>query len=202
MSKDEQSLLKEKYSQLSDEEIIELIGCGKNNLDQEVYTIVLSEFKKRSLKDLISETKQLEQLRKQSANETLVTIARFNRDSQAHIVRALLISHDIETFVADEHLISVNWLYANAIGGVKVQVKTSEVQKAREILAQKPDLQFREVIDKVNTNQLCPKCHHDNIVYEKYNRKVYFLSWLLLGIPLPFLKKTWKCQDCNHQWKY
>jgi hypothetical protein len=65
----------------------------------------------------------------------LITVATYWLPYEADIARALLESEGIATFVADEHLIHMNWLYSNAIGGIKIQIAEPDVELAREILA-------------------------------------------------------------------
>jgi len=64
----------------------------------------------------------------------LVTIARFSYPTEAHIARTKLETEGIWAFVADEHLITANWLYSNAVGGVKLQVSERNAEQALEIL--------------------------------------------------------------------
>jgi hypothetical protein len=47
----------------------------------------------------------------------------------------------------------------------------------------------------------CPKCHSDNVIRKKQAGYAVMLSIFLLGIPLPFLKKTYFCFDCQNEWK-
>ncbi len=65
----------------------------------------------------------------------LTTIASFREAHSAHIARAKLEAAGIPAFVADEHLVGVQWFYSDAIGGVKVQVPASFADEAREIVA-------------------------------------------------------------------
>ena len=64
----------------------------------------------------------------------LVTVATFNQPIEAHVVKGRLESEGIETFLADEHVISMNPFYSNAVGGVKVQVAEEDVEEALKIL--------------------------------------------------------------------
>lgn len=66
----------------------------------------------------------------------LATVASFSFPHEAHIARAKLESEGIPVALADEHTVSMQWFYSNAIGGVKVQVPPSCAQRAIEILAQ------------------------------------------------------------------
>ncbi|SMN11222.1 hypothetical protein SPBRAN_1462 [uncultured Candidatus Thioglobus sp.] len=65
----------------------------------------------------------------------LVTIASFSFAHEAHIARAKLESEGIPAVLADEFTINMQWLYSNALGGVKVQVPPSCVERAIEILS-------------------------------------------------------------------
>ncbi len=66
----------------------------------------------------------------------LTTVASFSFPHEAHIARAKLESESIPATLADEHTIAMQWLYSNALGGVKVQVPTPFAERAIEILAQ------------------------------------------------------------------
>src|SRR3954469_15766262 len=56
-----------------------------------------------------------------------VTVATFWQATQAHIARLRLESRDIDCVIVDENLIATDWLYANAAGGIKVQVREADV---------------------------------------------------------------------------
>jgi hypothetical protein len=95
------------------------------------------------------------------------------------------------------------------VGGVKLQVKGEDVEKALDILDQEPepiewdeeDVTGEEEIDEYDGPEECPHCGSDNIRYEKYDIPFAFLSWLILSFPIPFPKKEWHCQECGHIWK-
>lgn len=53
---------------------------------------------------------------------------------EAHLARHTLERAGIEAFVADEHVVGVNWLYANALGGVKLRVRARDAEEAIRIL--------------------------------------------------------------------
>ena len=133
----------------------------------------------------------------------LITIATFSHAVDAHLAKTRLESAGIECFIVDEYTVTMNWLYSNAIGGVKLQVKKSDYKKAIEILQQKP-VKIDSAQDKVGKEEMgphCPKCNSPDIYYERFSRRLVFISWLLLGFPLPFLKRKWKCSKCGYTWK-
>jgi tetratricopeptide (TPR) repeat protein len=64
----------------------------------------------------------------------LVTIAAFSFPAQAHVVKGRLEAEGIRAFVVDEELVTANWLYSGAVGGVKVKVREGDVERALDIL--------------------------------------------------------------------
>jgi hypothetical protein len=71
---------------------------------------------------------------KKIENPLWVTLEKYSQAIEAHVVKSKLESEGIECFIADEHVVGVNWLYSNAIGGVKVQVHPEDLEEARKIL--------------------------------------------------------------------
>ena len=139
-----------------------------------------------------------------AAQSRLVTIATFSYPTEAYIPKTKLEAEGIWSFVADADTVTMNWLYSNAIGGVKLQVRKEDVEKALEILNREPEpieWQDEDFEEEEKEETPCPQCHSDNTRYEKYAMRLIFLSWLILRFPLPFLKREWKCQDCGYTWK-
>jgi hypothetical protein len=65
----------------------------------------------------------------------MVVVSAFTSVHEAHLARSVLQAAGIEATVADEHLVSMYWLYSNAIGGVKVLVPEAQAQHAKDLLA-------------------------------------------------------------------
>ena len=59
------------------------------------------------------------------------TIATFSKPEEAHLFRTRLGAAGIPAYVQDEHFIQMDWLYSNAIGGVRVQIADEDVEAAR-----------------------------------------------------------------------
>lgn len=136
-------------------------------------------------------------------SDELTIIATFTDVLNAHIARSKLESEGIPCFLMNERFVHTYWLYSNATGGVKLSVQQSDVEKAKAILRtvsvdETPEDQ--EVLENEPQIQ-CPKCSSPEVYYERFSRKLVFLSLLFLGIPLPFLRRKWKCQNCGWLWK-
>ena len=144
--------------------------------------------------------------------QELITVANFSHPTEADPVVAWLESEGIECFLTNEHTVTMNWLYSNAIGGVGVQVKAADVERANEILqavlnpvadGSESTLSDSETDQSSDaTSEIrCPQCGSENVYYEKYSRRLVFASWALLSVPLPFFRKKWKCRECEHLFK-
>ncbi|KAA6302398.1 MAG: hypothetical protein EZS26_001511 [Candidatus Ordinivivax streblomastigis] len=68
------------------------------------------------------------------SKEKLVTLLTFTYPSEMYVLRSRLESEGIACLAQDELTIQVNPLYSNALGGVKLQVLESDVERALEIL--------------------------------------------------------------------
>jgi len=73
-----------------------------------------------------------------------VTIMTFTFAHETGIVRSLLESYGIKTYVLNDYTAQTISLYSNAIGGVQVQVAAYDYDKAREILEEKGFLEKEE----------------------------------------------------------
>jgi hypothetical protein len=136
-------------------------------------------------------------------SEKLVTVAAFSLAIEADLARTKLESEGIECFVADEHTVTMNWLYSHAIGGVKLKVWQSDLQRAKEILGRRSATEEGQGDHVAGTEELhCPRCGSADVHYERFSRRLAFASWILLSFPLPLLKKKWNCRTCGHQWKH
>lgn len=65
-----------------------------------------------------------------------ITVARFSLPFEAHVARARLDSEGITAMVVDEHTINMQWLYSDAMGGVRLQVEEPDAERASAILAE------------------------------------------------------------------
>lgn len=144
--------------------------------------------------------------------EKLITIVNFSHPTEADPVVAWLESEGISCFLTNEHTVTMNWLYSNAIGGIGIRVKAADVERANEILQAvlNPDtIEGQSTSTDSEANQgkendsekCCPQCGSENVYYEKFSRRLVFASWVLLSIPLPFLRKKWRCRACEHLFK-
>ncbi len=126
----------------------------------------------------------------------LLTVAHFDFPYQAQIARAQLEAEGIHAWVADEFTISMQWLYSNALGGVRLQVEPQQLQRAQEILAQdrSQDVEEQEGCEPL----ICPCCGSEHTRYQPVGRRLAFLMFLGLDFPLFPVRNAVHCQDCGN----
>ncbi|MGL5637505.1 MAG: DUF2007 domain-containing protein [Bacteroidales bacterium] len=61
----------------------------------------------------------------------LIEVTAFNQVNDAYILRSLLESHGIDTFIQDENMASI---YSVGVGGIKVMVASADLEKVKEIM--------------------------------------------------------------------
>ena len=94
--------------------------------------------------------------------EKFTLLRRFQYSSEAIIYQGKLESHGIEVFLRDINTVDTNPLYSNAVGGVKLFVKTEDFETANEILS---DVSLYSVDDD-NQPIKCPKCNAEQVEME------------------------------------
>jgi hypothetical protein len=66
--------------------------------------------------------------------DDLVTVARFQFLPEADAARAYLEGEGLRVFLADYETVNMDWLLGNAIGNIKLQVISSQADKALALL--------------------------------------------------------------------
>lgn len=134
--------------------------------------------------------------------EDLRTVATFTSPWEAQLARAALESEGIEAMIADENLIRLYWALSNAIGGVKVQVRPEDLDRARELLAScQPLPEIYLVREDDEASVRCPDCRSENVEFERWSRLGFIGSWVLFGVPVPIPTRRWVCRKCGLAWR-
>ncbi|EEX30886.1 MULTISPECIES: putative signal transducing protein [Vibrio] len=127
----------------------------------------------------------------------MVVVARFSFPHEAHIAKASLEAAGIESNIADEHTVNTQWLYSNAIGGVRLMVQEEDAEQATIIL--NTDYSDALCSEESSTSQdHCPQCGSLKLEPFTKGKRPAFLVFILLGFPLFFYKHGYKCSDCGH----
>ena len=130
----------------------------------------------------------------------LVTVRRFRDMPDAVLAQSVLESAGIESFLVDETTIRMDWLWSNALGGIKLCAKPEDAGEALQLLAQKIPEKFS--IEGVGEFEqpLCPQCKSLDVSFEDLDKRVAYAGMLLTGFPIPLRRRRWKCRSCGYEW--
>ena len=123
----------------------------------------------------------------------LVTINSFDNPAAASILAGRLEARGIDAFITEEHIVGMDPLWTPMVGGVKVKVREIDAERAGE-LAYEGRESGRVQQDKESPS--CPRCGSTLIYRERFSTRLAFISILLIGFPLLFRSKKWKCSKC------
>lgn len=125
----------------------------------------------------------------------LVTIAAYSFPHEAHLARVRLEAEGIPVFIADEHTVNMQWLYSNALGGVRVQVPAPFAAQAQQVLAQDYSHLLEAEFGKDET--VCPHCGSTEVEPHTKGKRPAFVVFLLIGFPLFFYQHGIRCRNCG-----
>ena len=131
--------------------------------------------------------------------QNLVTISRFRDLPEALLAKGSLDSAGIESFLADDNMVRMNWLWSNFLGGVRLEVKPEDVETASEVLNQPIPAGFEVEAVGQYEQPRCPKCESLQVTFEALHKPIACVS-MYVGIPLPIPRNSWKCESCGHRW--
>jgi hypothetical protein len=134
-----------------------------------------------------------------AATSNLVTLRQFRDLPEALLAKGALESAGVQCFLADDMTIRMDWLWSNALGGIKLCVKSEDADAAAQLL----DQGIPEVFDVKGIGEYkqpsCPNCKSLDISSEALNKPVAYTS-ILLGVPIPLSRHRWRCNSCSHLW--
>lgn len=133
------------------------------------------------------------------------TIKVFEYPHEAQIIKNKLEAEGVYVFLKDELTVQTDNFLSNAIGGVKLQVKAADVEKATKIAGLfKKEFQqkLKEIVLSQNeTVKNCINCNSTEIRVSKEVKGIVGVLLLFFGLPIPIYKKEYHCFDCYQDFK-
>ena len=120
------------------------------------------------------------------------TIESYFHPTEAHIAAGRLESEGVPVFLLGINHASANWIIANALGGIQLQVPADCVEEARTILA--------DPVEAPDEGPSCPACGSTETSPMTNGRKAALLAVHLLNLPLPWDHDRRHCDACGKEW--
>ena len=145
--------------------------------------------------------------------DKIVVFETFYNPIEANIVKARLIDGGVQCFLSDENSITINPLYTQALGGVKLHLFEKDIELAESIL--KNDgiaASLKEETDHIEDDEqagqsgiVCPVCNSTHVGYvqatqRRFNLPTMVVSFLLAVYPFQ-VNKVQHCFDCGHEFE-
>ena len=131
--------------------------------------------------------------------EQFQIVCRYQYSSEALIFKGKLESEGIEVYIRDNNIVDSNPLYSNAVGGIKLFVKSEDFDKAQLVLSDVSQYSLNENNQLIN----CPKCNAEQVEMVTSIKDIRsFLAFLfsVLVVYMPFYSKhKYKCQSCKFE---
>lgn len=133
----------------------------------------------------------------QAASNDWVIVDSFVDVIHADIVRGRLEAEGIPAILGNRNLVSVDWFYAQATGGVQVLVPSEHVDEARKIIAEIDAGKFSGISAAFAQGDRCKNCGTTLVRKTPASWMLAFFSVHLLALPLPFRKHVFYCPNCK-----
>ncbi len=131
--------------------------------------------------------------------ERQVTVGVYTMSYEADIVWSLLEAFEIPVFPADYNTIYIDWLYSNALGGVKLRVSEQDAEDARGII--EGALAEGEKLQPTYSEGACPHCGNSDTAPVVRGRGLAIISLFFLNLPLFWPWTRLRCLSCGHTWR-
>ena len=117
-----------------------------------------------------------------------ITVKSFETPGEAHVLQSLLQHHDIDSFIQDEMTVSMDWLYSQALGGVRLQVRSEDLERACALIDRQPKTDLKT----------CAECGEALKRPSAGKVAANFISWLLIHVPLFMSPRRRRyCAECR-----
>ncbi|MGH2897778.1 MAG: hypothetical protein ACRDMZ_03830 [Solirubrobacteraceae bacterium] len=128
---------------------------------------------------------------------------------EAQLAKSAVEAFGVPGWVLDETQIRFRWYFGDALGGVKLAVRTGDAETAREILsgdhsadlAALPESHLPPALD-----ELCPRCGAELVEVARPRGRgtlrqwlLVLVSWVFAGGPAPhYRRRARRCAACGH----
>ncbi|UWZ82217.1 putative signal transducing protein [Occallatibacter riparius] len=182
------------YAQMSETELMEL-AHSYDGLLETAQAALRAEFARRGLEPPLVQDPEEPEFRH------LVTVRRYRDLTEAMVGRSLLESAGISAWIADEHIVRMNWFLSNSVGGMRLQVDEQDEAAALEILDQEVPATITYGEEETYVQPTCPKCGSAEITLGGGTESGRSLVALyVLSVPVPPREAAWHCEACGAEW--
>lgn len=133
----------------------------------------------------------------------LTTIKTFDNSIEVHLLKVQLENEGIECFVFDENIVTANPMYSYAVGGIKLKVRTSDIEQVRVILDKMDKIPYT---DQGGEAIKCPRCQSTHIdgnvrAVNDFKSAIALVTSFICNVIPFYTNSVYKCKKCNYEFK-
>jgi hypothetical protein len=141
-----------------------------------------------------------------NSQAALVVARTFTNVHDAQLAKSVLEAAAIDVALSNEHVVTMNWMYSNLVGGVKVLVPADQCDEAQSLLDTTALLEeplLEEPPPPLRDHALdggadsCPRCGSEAFESTVPVKGLLVFSWLFLGVPLGWPRRRRSCRQCG-----
>lgn len=131
----------------------------------------------------------------------LVLLKTYDNSIEAHMLKSKLESEGIRCYIFDEYTVTLNPIFSNAVGGIRVMIDAADQDAATKLFI---EIQNSKLINQTNEVIHCSKCGSEDFYdYFKSFRGVsgvlsILFSFAFFTYPI-FYKTVYKCKKCGEE---
>jgi hypothetical protein len=197
----EKARLQELYRSKSDQELIQIASSDPGGFTGLASRVLDAELSSRNLPSLEVCAKQRAQEAEKERGLRPVMIRRYRDLPDASIGQSVLESAGIESALADENLVRLDWFYSNLVGGIKLLVHEADADAANKLLDEAGPEKFSPGGEPEYVQPRCPRCQSMDVTLDGLAQPFTFGAMYLSSLPIPFIRSGWRCNACRFEWK-
>jgi hypothetical protein len=128
----------------------------------------------------------------------LVVVRTYSHAMEAQMACGALQAAGIDARIADEHLVTQDWLLSNVVGGVRLQVPASQIDDARSVIGE------IDAPAPADAPMVCPNCESENTEFAPVTglKKAILILLAIATVGLVLLMRPAykRCHDCGARW--
>jgi hypothetical protein len=139
----ERARLAQLYSKMSDDELAHILADEKS-LTEIARVVLAAELSSRgstreqpaefAAAAIHAQEDTPEEFRAPQYSGPLAVVKRFRDLPEAVVAKSILDSAEIDSFLADENIVRLDWFYSNLVGGAKLMVRPQDLEEATTLL--------------------------------------------------------------------
>lgn len=133
----------------------------------------------------------------------LVTVKVFDNSIEAHIWKSRFENEGIKCYLFDENMVSLNLLFNVMVGGIKLKINETDIERANELIKEIDNLPLtndnNEIIE-------CPNCTSSDLISDYKSIKgikgilSIITSFIFMVFPI-YYKTIYRCNKCGTEFK-